>query len=50
MKKITLFFAAALCSIVAMGQVEYQKLSLKEAVEKSKVTNKLVMVLASATW
>gem|GEM_PF-2532975 len=50
MKKITLFLATALCAFSAMGQVEYQKLSLKEAVEKSKATNKLVMVIASATW
>jgi hypothetical protein len=50
MKKITLFLAAAFCSFAAFGQVEYQKLTLKEAIEKSKATNKLVMVIASATW
>ena len=50
MKKIILPFIAALCSLSAFGQVEYQKLSLQEAIEKSKATNKLVMVIASATW
>jgi len=50
MKKIILSFIAAFCSLSAFGQVEYQKLSLQEAIEKSKATNKLVMVIASATW
>jgi len=50
MKKTTLFLAAALCSFSAFGQVEYQKLTLKEAIEKSKATDRLVMVMASATW
>jgi len=50
MKKIIVSFIAACCSFTAFGQVEYQKLTLKEAIEKSKATNKLVMVIASATW
>ena len=50
MKKVILSFVVALCSFSAFGQVEYQKLSLKEAIEKAKATDKLVMVIASATW
>jgi len=50
MKKNTLLLVFTLCALPVMGQVEYQKLSLKEAIEKSKATNKLVMVIASTTW
>ena len=50
MKKILILFVAAFCSFPVMGQTVYQKLSLKEAIEKSKQTNKLVMAIASATW
>jgi hypothetical protein len=50
MKKITLFLITALCSLTAFGQVEIQKLSLSEAIEKAKASNKLVMIIASASW
>jgi len=50
MKKIILSLVAALFSFSAMGQVVYQNLSLDQAIEKAKATNKLVMVICSATW
>ena len=50
MRKFLLLFVAAFCSFPLMSQTVYQKLSLKEAVEKSKETNRLVMAIASATW
>ena len=50
MKTILLLSIVALCSFSAMGQVVYQELSLTEAIEKSKATDNLVLVMASATW
>ena len=44
MKKILLVYAGILCSVLAFGQTNFQKLTLNEACEKATAEWKIVSV------
>ena len=50
MKKLVLVCFGFLCSVLASGQTNFQKLTLDEACAKAKVENKLVFVDLYTSW
>ncbi|RHR78310.1 thioredoxin family protein [Odoribacter sp. AF15-53] len=50
MKKILLFYVGILCSVLAFGQTNFQKLTLNEACEKAKAEGKMVFVDLYTSW
>lgn len=50
MKKILLVYAGILCSVLAFGQTNFQKLTLNEACEKAKAEGKMVFVDLYTSW
>lgn len=43
-------YLLALLPFTAIAQVKTEKISLEEAMQKAKTENKLIMMIASATW
>ena len=50
MKKILLIYVGILCSVLAFGQTNFQKLPLNEACEKAKAEGKMVFVDLYTSW
>ena len=50
MKRIFSVIVMLLISSSLMAQVQFETGNLKEAIAKAKAENKLVMIMASATW
>ena len=50
MKKILLIYVGILCSVLAFGQTNFQKLTLNEACEKAKTEGKMVFVDLYTSW
>ena len=50
MKKILLIYLGVLCSVLAFGQTNFQKLTLNEACEKAKMEGKMVFVDLYTSW
>ena len=45
MKKILLIYVGILYSVLALGQTNFQKLTLNEACEKAKAEGKMVLLI-----
>ena len=50
MKKILLIYLGVLCSVLAFGQTNFQKLTLNEVCEKAKMEGKMVFVDLYTSW
>lgn len=50
MKKIFFAIVILFMSSSLMAQVQFESKSLKESVVKAKAENKIVIIMASATW
>lgn len=50
MKKLLLIYVGILCSVLAFGQTNFQKLTLDEACKKAKIEKKMVFVDLYTSW